>query len=183
MDKQLTRYSKFMSLVLRHQPHAYGLALDEHGWAQIDDLIAAARQAGVPLSLELIEQIVAQNDKQRFAISDNGRAIRARQGHSISVDLALQPLEPPPQLYHGTAERFLESIREQGLLRRSRQHVHLSPDVPTAIKVGQRHGKPVVLTVESAAMARDGYLFYRSENGVWLVDAVPVQYLLFSRYT
>jgi putative RNA 2'-phosphotransferase len=122
---------------------------------------------------------VAQNDKQRFAISDDGRAIRARQGHSIDVDLQLVPLAPPPLLYHGTAERFIISIREQGLVRRSRQHVHLSPDVPTAIKVGQRHGKPVVLTVKSAAMHGDGYHFYRAENGVWLVDSVPVAFLVF----
>ena len=179
MDKHFTRHSKFMSLVLRHQPHAYGLVLDEHGWAKIDDLIAAARRAGMSLSRELIEQIVAQNDKKRFAISEDRTAIRARQGHSITVDLQLQPLEPPAQLYQGTAERFLESIRKQGLLRRSRQHVHLSPDVATAIKVGQRHGKPVVLTIDSGMMFRDGCKFYHSENGVWLVDTVPVQYILF----
>lgn len=179
MDPQLVRLSKFISLVLRHQPQKYGLRLDERGWARVDDLIAAANRAGVPLTRELLLQVVAQNDKQRFAISEDGTAIRARQGHSFPVDLGLSPVAPPPQLYHGTAERFLASIRRQGLLRRSRQHVHLSPDVDTAIKVGQRHGRPVVLTVESGAMHRDGYQFYRSENGVWLVEAVPAAYLVF----
>ena len=177
MDAQLVRFSKFISLVVRHQPEKYGLALDKHGWAQIDDLIAVANRAGVPLTHATLQQVVAQNDKQRFAISEDGRAIRARQGHSIAVDLELLPIEPPEQLYHGTAERFVPAILAEGLLRRSRQHVHLSADLPTAIKVGQRHGKPVVFNVASGAMHHDGYHFYRSENGVWLVDAVPLMYL------
>ena len=179
VDAQLIRFSKFISLVLRHQPEKYGLTLDDHGWAQIDDLIAVVNRAGVPLTHESLHRVVVQNDKQRFAISDDGDAIRARQGHSIPVDLELAALEPPPQLYHGTAKRFVPSIREQGLLRRSRQHVRLSPDVPTAIRVGQRHGNAVVLTIKSGAMYRDGYAFYRSENGVWLVEAVPIAYLVF----
>jgi putative RNA 2'-phosphotransferase len=177
VDAQLVHFSKFISRVLRHQPDKYGLALDEHGWAQIDDLIAVANRAGVPLTHAALQQVVEQNDKQRFAISDDGRAIRARQGHSVSVDLELLPIEPPEQLYHGTAERFVSSILAQGLLRRSRQHVHLSADLLTALKVGQRHGKPAVFTVASGVMHRDGIRFYRSENGVWLVDAVPVAYL------
>jgi putative RNA 2'-phosphotransferase len=179
VDAHLVRLSKFLSLVLRHQPQQYGLTLDDHGWAQIDDLITVANRAGVPLTHDSLQRVVAQNDKQRFAISAYRRAIRASQGHSISVDLELLPLEPPAQLYHGTAERFVSSIRAQGLLRRSRQHVHLSPDIPTAIKIGQRHGKPIVLTVQSGAMHRDGYHFYQAENGVWLVDAVPIAYLGF----
>ncbi|MFN8477207.1 MAG: RNA 2'-phosphotransferase [Kouleothrix sp.] len=179
MDAQLIRFSKFISLVLRHQPQHYGLTLDAQGWATIDDLLAAANRAGVPLTHALLQQVVAQNDKQRFAISADGRAIRANQGHSIAIDLALTPREPPPLLYHGTASRFVASIRTQGLLRRSRQHVHLSPDITTATKVGLRHGSPVVLTVASGAMHRDGYQFYCSENGVWLVAAVPVAYLAF----
>ena len=179
MDTQLTRLGKFISLVLRHQPEQYGLTLDEHGWAQIDELIAAANRAGVPLTQATLQQVVAQNDKQRFAISGDARAIRARQGHSIAVDLALVALEPPPQLYHGTAERFIPAIRQHGLNRRTRQHVHLSPDLSTAAKVGARHGNPVVLTVQSGAMYTDGYHFFRSENGVWLVESVPVAYLLF----
>jgi putative RNA 2'-phosphotransferase len=179
MDAQLIRFSTFVSLVLRHQPQKYGLTLDNHGWAQIDELIAVANRAGVPLTRSALQQLIEQNDKQRFAVSDDGCAIRARQGHSISVDLDLVVCEPPLQLYHGTAERFVPSIRAQGLVRGSRQHVHLSPNEPTALKVGQRHGKPVVLTVESWAMHRDGYQFYHSENGVWLVDSVPVEYLVF----
>lgn len=122
---------------------------------------------------------MAENDKQRFAIRADGCAIRARQGHSIAVDLELLPLEPPEQLYHGTVESFLPSIREHGLVRRSRQHVHLSADMETAATVGRRRGKPVVLTVQSGAMHRDGYRFYRSENGVWLVEAAPAAYLVF----
>jgi putative RNA 2'-phosphotransferase len=179
MDAQLVRFSKFISLVVRHQPEKHGLTLDEHGWARIDDLIAVANRAGVPLTHAALQQIVADNDKQRFAISADGRAIRARQGHSIAVDLELTPLEPPEQLFHGTADRFVPSIRAQGLLRRSRQHVHLSADAATAVKVGQRHGRPVVLTVASGPMHRDGHRFYQAENGVWLVDAVPVAYLSF----
>jgi putative RNA 2'-phosphotransferase len=121
MDVQLIRFSKFIRLVLRHQPEKYGLTLDDHGWAQINDLIAVANRAGVPLTHELLHRVIVQNDKQRFAISDDGDAMRARQGHSIPVDLELVALAPLPQLYHGTAKRFVPSIREQGLLRRSRQ--------------------------------------------------------------
>ena len=179
MDRELIRFSKFMSLVLRHKPDAYGLALDAQGWASIEDLIAAANRAGLPLTRAIAEQAVAQNEKQRFAISEDGLRIRARQGHSVTVDLGLLPVEPPALLYHGTADRSLESIRAQGLLRGARQHVHLSPDAQTARTVGQRHGRPVILVVNSAAMHRAGHPFYRSENGVWLVDAVPVQYLQF----
>lgn len=153
--------------------------MDNHGWVLIEDLIQAANRAGVALTYPLLLEIVAHNDKQRFAIREDGRAIRARQGHSIPVDLELVPQQPPPQLYHGTAERFLSSIRVHGLIRRSRQYVHLSPDVQTATSVGRRHGAPVVLIVQSDVMHQDGYSFYRSENGVWLVESVPVAYLVF----
>jgi putative RNA 2'-phosphotransferase len=179
MDKQLTRSSKFISLVLRHQPDKFGLVLDEHGWARIDDLLAVAARAGLPLTHETLARIVAENDKQRFAISDDGQYIRARQGHSIAVDLQLTPREAPAQLFHGTADRFVESIREHGLQRRSRQYVHLSPDAATARMVGSRHGRPVVLTIDSAGMQRDGFRFFLSENGVWLVEAVPAIYISF----
>ncbi|GAB4125120.1 MAG: RNA 2'-phosphotransferase [Roseiflexaceae bacterium] len=179
MDKQLTRFSKFISLVLRHEPQKYGLTLDPHGWVAIDDLLASAERAGVRMTRTQLEQVVAENDKQRFAISDDRLRIRARQGHSVSVDLELPPLTPPDRLYHGTVDRFIASIRQQGLIRGSRQHVHLSATLETAIIVGQRRGAPVILTVDSAAMHHDGYLFYRSENGVWLTDAVPARYLSF----
>lgn len=179
MDAHLTRISRWMSLVLRHQPDAYGLRLDENGWAQIDDLLVAADRAGIPLTHQRLEQIVAHNDKQRFAIRDDGTAIRARQGHSIAVDLQLAAIQPPHQLFHGTAERVVPSIRAHGLVRRSRQYVHLSTDSATALQVGRRHGTAVVLLIESGRMYHDGHHFYRTENGVWLVAAVPVTYLVF----
>jgi putative RNA 2'-phosphotransferase len=173
--------SKFLSLVLRHKPEEIGLVLDQNGWASIDELIDLASASGTKLSRPQIESIVANSDKQRFAISPDGMKIRANQGHSVDIALGLAPQTPPEQLYHGTATRFLESIRASGLHSASRQHVHLSSDLATAEKVGSRHGKPVVLTVESGRMARDGHLFYVSENGVWLTDAVPACYLDFAQ--
>jgi putative RNA 2'-phosphotransferase len=173
--------SKFLSLVLRHKPEEIGLVLDQNGWASIDELIDFANASGTKLSRPQIESIVANSDKQRFAISPDGMKIRANQGHSVDIALGLAPQTPPEQLYHGTATRFLDSIRASGLHSASRQHVHLSSDLATAEKVGSRHGKPVVLTVESGRMARDGHLFYVSENGVWLTDAVPACYLDFAQ--
>jgi len=179
VDQKLVRASKFLSLILRHQPQKHGITLDQHGWAPIDEVIAAANRAGIGLTYPLLQEIVADNDKQRYVISEDGRAIRARQGHSIPVDLQLAALEPPSQLYHGTARRFLSSIRSQGLIPRSRQYVHLSPDSQTALAVGRRHGDPVVLIVNSDRMYHDGHRFYHSENGIWLVDSVPIGYLVF----
>ncbi|SFF61898.1 putative RNA 2'-phosphotransferase [Duganella sp. CF458] len=169
--------SKFLSLVLRHKPEEIGLVLDQNGWASIDELIALANAGGTNLSRPLIESIVKNSDKQRFAISADGMKIRANQGHSVDIALGLSPQMPPEQLYHGTATRFLDSIRASGLHPASRQHVHLSLDMETAQKVGSRHGKPVILTVASGQMARDGHLFYLSENGIWLTEAVPAEYL------
>jgi putative RNA 2'-phosphotransferase len=179
MDKKLVRISNFLSLVLRHKPETIGLSLDRRGWARVDELIAATNRAGVPLDQALLRQVVEQNDKQRFAFSDDGLRIRASQGHSLPVDLGLEPLAPPQFLYHGTATRFLNSIRRHGLIPRGRVHVHLSPDEPTALRVGKRHGKPVVLTVQAGRMHRDGFKFYRSANRVWLTQKVPVEYLMF----
>jgi putative RNA 2'-phosphotransferase len=179
MEQRLVRLSKFMSLVLRHKPGKIGLTLDEQGWAEVDELVEKARKAGVPLTNDLLREVVEKNDKQRFKLSADGRRIRASQGHSIPVDLGLQPVTPPERLYHGTAERFLESIRFKGLRPGSRQHVHLSPDVATAIKVGSRHGAPVVLVVRAGEMHRDGYVFYLSDNGIWLTVQVPPAYLEF----
>ena len=176
MQTSLVNISKFMSFALRHQPESVGLTPDAGGWITVDDLIAAAQKQGIPLDRAVLETIVAQNDKQRFAFSDDGLRIRANQGHSFPVDLGLAPLIPPELLYHGTASRFLPSIREQGLRPGSRQQVHLSSDEVTATAVGQRHGKPVVL---AGRMFHDGFLFYRSANGVWLTDAVPAAYLRF----
>ena len=172
-----TSTSKFLSLILRHKPEEIGLTLDPNGWAGIDELIALAKLRGTQLSRMQIETIVAESDKQRFAISADGSMIRANQGHSVDIALDLAPQTPPEQLFHGTATRFLDSIRTSGLHSASRQHVHLSSDHATAEKVGSRHGKPVILIVESGRMARDGHLFYLSQNGVWLTDNVPAKYL------
>ena len=180
MDRSLIATSKFLSLVLRHRPESIGIELDPGGWVGVDDLISAASQRGRHLSRELIRRVVEENDKQRFALSDDGLRIRANQGHSIrAVDLALEPMEPPLTLYHGTVAKFLSSIRQHGLRKRSRNHVHLSSDVATARKVGMRRGEPVVLAIDSAAMHRDGMVFYRSANGVWLTESVPVEFIRF----
>lgn len=167
-----------MSLVLRHQPELIGLNLDLGGWAEIDNLIALSK-GHHPLTRDLIEEVVASNNKQRFAISDDGLRIRAQQGHSIDVELGLTPLPPPEWLFHGTATRFLDSIRRKGLNKRSRQHVHLCTEEETATNVGSRHGAPTVLHIRADAMAAAGFAFYRSENGVWLTDAVPVEFIVF----
>jgi putative RNA 2'-phosphotransferase len=175
MDQSLKSHSKFLSLVLRHQPEVIGLQLDEHGWANVEELLVKTRERG--LTRELLNRVVAENDKKRFTFSDDALRIRANQGHSIDVDVQLKSTVPPAILYHGTATRFLDSIFEKGLLPGSRQHVHLTADEATAVKVGQRHGKPVVLLIDTVAMTAAGLDFYLSANGVWLVDHVPVQYL------
>ncbi|MEM6723827.1 MAG: RNA 2'-phosphotransferase [Bacteroidota bacterium] len=169
--------SKLMSLVLRHRPEAIGLELDSEGWANLDQLIDKMNQQGKQVDRALIEHIVATNNKKRFILSSDGNRIRANQGHSIEIDLALKAIEPPEILYHGTAIRFLKSIYESGLEKRNRQHVHLSANKATALDVGQRHGKPVILEIQALKMHQVGFVFYRSENGVWLTDHVPVHYL------
>jgi putative RNA 2'-phosphotransferase len=180
MSKRLESTSKFLSLVLRHQPEAIGLSLDDAGWADVAELIERSNNSKRPLSIELLQEVVANNDKKRFAFSADGSKIRASQGHSVTVELGIPAKTPPELLYHGTATRFVESIKQQGLLSGSRQHVHLSADPATALKVGQRHGKPVVLVVAAQKMQESGHKFYQSENGVWLVAAVPVQFITFS---
>lgn len=178
--KSLTTISKFLSLVLRHQPEVVGMQLESEGWLPIDELIVNANRCGTPLTLELLHEVVATCDKQRFALSDDGLKIRANQGHSVrAVELPLEPVAPPSVLYHGTVAAFLESIRAQGLQKRSRNHVHLSADSETAKKVGARRGKPVILSVQSQAMHESGHTFYLSANGVWLTDAVPVAFIEF----
>jgi putative RNA 2'-phosphotransferase len=171
------RLSKFLSKILRHDPKLVGLTLGEGGWVMVDDLISGCIKKGMSFSRAELDEIVHTSDKQRFAFDETGIMIRANQGHSIEVDLRLEPTTPPDVLYHGTATRFWASIQAHGLLRMARHHVHLSADIETARKVGVRHGKLLVLRVDSAAMARDGYSFYQSENGVWLTDRVPPQYL------
>jgi putative RNA 2'-phosphotransferase len=179
MADDLVSVSKFLSLILRHNPDKIGLTLDENGWAEIEVLIQRANQNGRRLTRPLLDRVVADNDKQRFAISDDGLRIRASQGHSVEIDLALAPSEPPKVLYHGTASRFVESIRAGGLHSGNRQHVHLSLDIQTATKVGQRHGKPVILVVRSGEMSSAGHKFYLSDNGVWLTELVPVEFIDF----
>ena len=174
----LTRTSRFLSYILRHHPESVGLTLDSEGWADVAVLLDCAQRHGRPVSRELLQQVVDTNDKKRFTLSDDGCRIRAAQGHSTAqVAIEYAPRTPPVTLYHGTATRFLDAIAAQGLLPGSRHHVHLSADVPSAAKVGSRHGKPAVLAVDAAAMQRDGLKFHLSDNGVWLTDSVPPQYL------
>jgi putative RNA 2'-phosphotransferase len=177
VSKNNEKISKFLSLVLRHKPDEIGLVLDAQGWANIAQLIALSNEVGYRLDEALIVQIVAESDKQRFSISDDGLRIRANQGHSIAVDLELAPITPPQYLLHGTASRFLNSIMTKGLSRMSRQHVHLSENADTALRVGARYGEAVLLRVDSNAMVEAGHLFFRSDNGVWLVDSVPPKYI------
>ena len=180
MTDHLVNSSKFLSLILRHAPEKIGLALDSQGWADIGQLLALAAQHGRRLSREQLDEVVARDSKTRYAISDDGWRIRANQGHSLSaVDIGLPPSTPPAVLYHGTASRFVDAIRAGGLLPGSRNHVHLSSNHETAVAVGARHGKPVVLTVDAAAMLAQGHVFYVSDNGVWLTPAVPVAFIGF----
>lgn len=176
-NKRLTKLSKFISLVLRHDPSAAGLSLDEHGWADTGELIAGMCAAGKPIDLPTLERIVAEDEKQRYTLTEDRKLIRANQGHSVPVDLELEPIEPPRTLLHGTADRFAAAIGREGLRRMSRQYVHLSADLETARKVGARHGNCIIYEVDAAGMHRDGFRFYRSANGVWLTDAVPPVYL------
>lgn len=177
LPSQLVSLSKFLSMVLRHDPAAIGLSLDEQGWTSIDRLLACAAAAGKPIDRAMLDQIVAQNDKKRFSISADGLRIRAAQGHSVAVDLGLAAREPPAQLFHGTATHFLKAILAQGLRPQSRQQVHLSADADTARNVGQRHGKPVVLCIDTQGMRREGHTFFQADNGVWLTDHVPAEFL------
>jgi putative RNA 2'-phosphotransferase len=169
--------SKFLSLVLRHRPEVIGVQLDEQGWVGVDELLAACAAHGRALSRAELDEVVAHNNKQRFAISADGQRIRASQGHSVVVNLGYERATPPEILYHGTAQKFLPSIRAQGLVKGKRHHVHLSADPVTAQSVGQRHGQPVVLTVRAGEMVRAGISFYRSANGVWLAETVPYGYI------
>ena len=173
----VVRLSKRLSYVLRHAPGSVGIVLDDAGWVDVDELLTALAAHGRPVTRADLEHVVATNDKRRFAFDDTGSRIRASQGHSVAVDLGLAAVEPPPALFHGTPERNLPAIRAEGLRPGNRHAVHLSPDAATARTVGARRGRPVVLAVDAAAMAADGAVFTCSANGVWLVDAVPPQYL------
>ncbi|KUJ61504.1 RNA 2'-phosphotransferase [Flavobacteriaceae bacterium CRH] len=180
-EKTAKNISKFLSLVLRHSPETINLKLDENGWADVEELILKCNNRGSQnqMTAELLNYVVENNDKKRFAFNDDKTKIRASQGHSISVELNLNEAEPSEFLYHGTVEKFLESIKKEGLQKMSRQHVHLSKDKETAIKVGGRRGVPQILTIKSGEMFKDGFKFYLSENNVWLTDEVPVRYIQF----
>ena len=174
-----THISKFLSYVLRHKPDVIGITLDDNGWVDVATLLAAAATHGTPFTREELDHVVATNDKKRFAFSDDNLRIRASQGHSVNVDLDLPPTSPPELLYHGTATRFLDAIRLTGLQKMSRQHVHLSPDIATASKVGTRHGKLAMLTIRSGDMHRAAHPFFHSANSVWLTEEVPVTFIEF----
>ncbi|MCK5725644.1 MAG: RNA 2'-phosphotransferase [Thiotrichaceae bacterium] len=170
------RIGKFMSLVLRHSPEKVGIELDNAGWADVNALLLGLKNKGRKLSFMQLEEIVETNDKKRYCFNEDKTRIRANQGHSLTVDLQLKEALPPVILYHGTASRFMQAINQQGLLKLNRHHVHLSSDKETAMNVGSRHGKPVIIAVAAEAMAKAGYIFYCSDNNVWLTDHVPVKY-------
>ena len=175
--KENKKISKFLSLILRHKPQTIGLNLDENGWADVDELLQKSSRIGRVFSRKKLDIVVETNDKKRFAFSDDGKRIRANQGHSIEIDLKLEETEPPETLYHGTYRQVVDVIFKDGLKKMQRHHVHLSSNIQTATRVGERRGKAVILTVESGRMFEDGHVFYLSDNGVWLTDVVPPQYL------
>jgi putative RNA 2'-phosphotransferase len=176
-NSRRVKISKYLSKHLRHQPDRLGIKLAPGGWVCVDELLTACAKNSFPITKVQLNEVVENNDKKRFSFDSTGTLIRANQGHSVEVDLQLEPAIPPHVLYHGTGHGAVESIMHNGLNKMSRHHVHLSRDIETAIKVGSRHGKPVVFTIDAAAMHSFGYTFYCSDNGVWLVDHVPPEYL------
>ncbi|MBQ7086830.1 MAG: RNA 2'-phosphotransferase [Clostridia bacterium] len=172
----LINTSRFISLILRHKPSEIGIELDEHGWANVAELIEGINKKQ-PFDMAQLEEIVSSDDKQRYSFNEDKTLIRANQGHSIPVDVELKESLPPDILYHGTGEKYVSSINDMGLIPKSRLYVHLSKDMETAVNVGKRHGKPVIYIVDSKKMAADGYKFYLSVNNVWLTKKVPVEYL------
>lgn len=178
-ERRLERLSKFISMILRHKPQVIGITLDEHGWADVDELIKGINETGeeVKFSKDTLEIIVKTDKKQRYSFSQDKTLIRANQGHSIPVDVELEKKEPPKVLYHGTGVKSVKAIQEQGLLPMERLYVHLSIDVKTATNVGKRHGTPVIFQVNAEQMQKDGYDFFQSVNGVWLTKEVPAKYL------
>ena len=176
-DKRRVHVSKFLSKYLRHHPESLGLTLQAGGWVPVEELLEACAKHRFPVTAEELQEVVATSDKKRFAFDETGECIRANQGHSVEIDLQLQPVEPLPFLYHGTAAQIVPVILQEGLRKMQRHHVHLSKDIATARKVGARRGKPVILCIDAAGMFQDGYQFFVSANGVWLTDGVPPHYL------
>lgn len=176
-DKQLIHISKFLSLVLRHQPETIGIQLDQNGWTDVNQLIEKANDYGISFDREILEHIIATNSKKRFAFNDTFDKIRASQGHSVDIELGYTNQKPPEILYHGTSEKSVQSILDTGLEKRSRQHVHLSSNIETALTVGQRHGKPFIFKILAEQMYNDNFQFFISDNNVWLTDHVPTKYL------
>lgn len=172
-----TRISRFISLVLRHKPEEAGIALDEHGWANVEELINALNKKKKQIDMEMLEEIVCTDEKQRYSFNEDKTLIRANQGHSIPVDVELEEVQPPEELWHGSSEKAEGAIAEEGLKSMGRLYVHLSKDKETALKVGKRHGKPILYLVKSKEMYVDGYPFYLSKNGMWLTKEVPAKYL------
>ena len=179
MKTDIKRISKLMSLILRHQPQVIGAELENNGWLSVDTLIDGIRKKGIRVDNEILDEVVETNNKKRFAYNEDKSKIRANQGHSLKVDVELKTATPPETLYHGTVFRFLDAIREKGLIPMSRQHVHLSKDISTAQNVGSRRGTPIILKVNALEMHQKGYTFYLSENGVWLTDKVPSEFIIF----
>lgn len=177
MSDQHRKRSKALSYWLRHAPEQGGITLDSSGWADTQAVLLALQREGLETSSDLLRAVVAENDKSRFELTDDGQRIRARQGHSVAVEGSWETATPPPVLFHGTVERFLPAIMREGLTKQRRHHVHLSPDIETAMRVGNRRGSAVILEVDAAAMVAAGFAFALSSNGVWLVETVPPQFL------
>ncbi len=181
MKTNYKHISKFLSLILRHNPDKIGLQLDENGWADVQELLLKSKNSQPNLDIELLKEIVETNDKKRFAFNEDQTRIRANQGHSIKIDLGYSPKQPPEFLYHGTISKFMDAIKENGLLKMSRHHVHLSEERETATKVGSRRGKPIILTIRSGTMHMKDIQFFQSDNGVWLTDSVSPEYIEFKK--
>ncbi|ENY8552384.1 TPA: RNA 2'-phosphotransferase [Clostridioides difficile] len=171
------KLSIFISLILRHKPETIGIKLDDYGYADVNELIEKINNTGRNINIEILEQIVKEDNKQRYSFNDDRSKIRANQGHSINVNVELRELEPPRFLYHGTATRFLDNIKKEGIISKSRLYVHLSNDIDTAVHVGKRHGISIVLKINTGKMYENGYKFYLSENNIWLCEYIPFKYV------
>jgi putative RNA 2'-phosphotransferase len=180
-EKQTKRISKFLSLILRHKPDSVGVELDENGWTDINVLLEKMNVAGTKIDRTVLDYVVDTNPKKRFAISDCGAKIRASQGHSVEIDLAYEPADPPQFLFHGTPQKIVPLIKAGGLKKMGRHHVHMNAEAEPCIEVAQRYGKPVVLKIAAAKMHNAGYEFFRSANSVWLTDNVPPEFIEFQQ--